>query len=331
MLLLDLQFFHLYYHNYCNMYINSISSYLPEFIMDNKYFEETAGVDSEWILNRTGIHERRKCGPEENTNTMAWESTKKLIEQLPDDHQFDMIIGATYTPYDTVVTLAHYVQNQLGVPNIPVVSISTACSSVLNAFEIAMGYFAMDRAEKVLIVASEQNSAYYVEKDKLGGLLWGDGSVAFAVSKTKLYEKDLEVSYLKTGGIAHLPQAVSAVNLNPAIRELKMSAGKDIFMQACIYMCSASLEALRFCGLTISDVDYFIPHQANLRISHHVQQELKLPKEKLVSNIEYYGNTGCCGFGIGLAEKYPDLKKGENILAAVFGGGYSYGAMMIKA
>ena len=173
------------------MYINSVSAFLPKFIADNKYFEKTAGVSSDWIINRTGIHERRKCGPGENTNTMAWESTKKLLTQLPKNHQFDMIIGATYTPHDTIVTLAHYVQNKLSIPNIPVVSISTACSSILNAFEIAMGYFAMGRAEKVLIVASDQNSAYYDEKDKLGGLLWGDGSVAFAVSKTKLYEKEL--------------------------------------------------------------------------------------------------------------------------------------------
>lgn len=312
------------------MYINSVSAFLPKFIADNKYFEKTAGVSSDWIINRTGIHERRKCGPGENTNTMAWESTKKLLTQLPKNHQFDMIIGATYTPHDTIVTLAHYVQNKLSIPNIPVVSISTACSSILNAFEIAMGYFAMGRAEKVLIVASDQNSAYYDEKDKLGGLLWGDGSVAFAVSKTKLYEKDLEVTYLKTGGIANVSQAVKAINLRPATRELQMNAGKDIFMQACSYMKLASLEALDICGLTVSDIDYFIPHQANLRISLYVQQELQLPKEKLVSNIEYYGNTGCCGFGIGLAEKYPDLKKGENVLATVFGGGYSYGAMMIK-
>lgn len=313
------------------MYINAAAPYLPNLVADNRFFEKAAGVSADWIIERTGIHERRKCDKNENTNTMAWEATKNLLEMLPEDHRFDMIIGATYTPHDTIVTLAHFVQNKLSVPNIPVVSISTACSSILNAFEIAMGYFAMNRAEKVLIVASDQNSAYYDEKDKLGGLLWGDGAVAFSVSKERLHENDLEVKYLKTGGIASVSQAINAINLKPATRELQMNAGKDIFMQACYHMKYSSLEALHFCGLTIDDVDYFIPHQANLRISLYVQQELKLPREKLVSNIEYYGNTGCCGFGIGFAEKYPSFKKGENILAAVFGGGYSYGSMLVQA
>lgn len=100
-------------------------------------FEETAQVSTEWITDRTGIIERRRCGPGENTNTMAWRATELLLHKLPVNFRFDLIIGATYTPFDTIVTLAHYVQHHLGVPYIPVLSVSTASSSIFNAFEIA--------------------------------------------------------------------------------------------------------------------------------------------------------------------------------------------------
>lgn len=151
-----------------------------------------------------------------------------FCKKLPVDVRFDLIIGATYTPLDTIVTLAQYVPHHLGVPHIPVLSVSTACSSTLNTFEIAQGFFAMGRAANALIVASDQHSAYYDETDKLGGLLWGDGSMAFAVSKERLEDSDMNELYLHAAGMGTIQHATPDINLRPATSELKMN-GAGIF------------------------------------------------------------------------------------------------------
>lgn len=314
------------------MYINGIARYVPEQIVQNAYFFETSGVTDEWIVERTGIRERRRAAENENANTMALSAVKALLSQLKETSPgFDLIIGATYTPYDTVVTLAHYVQHHLNITDVPTLSVSTACSSVLNAIEIAEGYFAMGKATRALIIGSEHNTAYSHDDDKVSGPLWGDGAVAISISKDRRSEKDFDISYIHTGGAATVGKATESVYLRPYEGVFPMPNGRDVFINACEYMVRESRKALEKFNLDIADIDYFIPHQANLRISVHVAKELELPLEKMVSNIEHYGNTGCCGFGIGLAETYPAIQKGQKILVVVFGGGYSFGAMLIEA
>ena len=109
-----------------------------------------------------------------------------------------------------------------------------------------------------------------------------------------------------------------------------MPYGRDVFQNACIYMPKASLQILERYNLTLADVDYVLPHQANLRISRNVMHTLGLPEEKLISNIQYLGNTGCAGCAIALSERWDSFRKGEHIVVTVFGGGYSYGAMLVE-
>lgn len=109
-----------------------------------------------------------------------------------------------------------------------------------------------------------------------------------------------------------------------------MPFGRDVFINACTYMPKASLQVLERCGLTVQDVDYVLPHQANLRISMNVMNTLGLSEDKLISNIQYLGNTGCAGCAIGLSENWERFKKGERIVITVFGGGYSFGAMLLE-
>lgn len=313
------------------MYINAIAHYLPSKILDNNHFNKTCGITSEWIEQRTGILERRICEEGENTNTMAIAVTDLLTKKLGLP-EYDLIIGATYTPYDTVFTVAHAVQRHLNLPAIPTISLSTACSSLLNAFEVAEGYFAIGKAKRALIVGSEHNSAYFDDTDRVCGPLWGDGAVAFSVSKEKLLDQDMSVAYLKTAGAATEGKASVAVSLRPwEGGTLVMPNGRDVFIYACNFMYDESIKLLQASNLTIEDIDFFVPHQANLRISKHVGEQLKLPEEKLVLNTDKYGNTGCCGFGIGLSEILPQIRKGHKILVVVFGGGYSYGSMLIQA
>ena len=313
------------------MYINRISHYLPTEVVDNEYFTKLNDLSSEWIVERTGIRERRKAGKDENTNTMAIAAVEALLEQIPySKNEIDLIVGATYTPYDTIVTLAHAVQHYLEIPDIPVVSVSSACSSLLNAIEMVEGYFAMNKASRALVVVSDHNTAYNNEKDTMSGHLWGDGASALLISKEQQTESDLFIRKIITGGAATSGKAVEAVVLRPNERGVVMPFGRDVFQNACTYMPKVSQQVLEACGLGIADIDYLIPHQANHRISLNVINTLGIPEEKLLSNIQRLGNTGCVGCAILLSENMERFKKGDVLVVTVFGGGYSYGAMLIE-
>lgn len=313
------------------MYINRISHYLPTEVVDNEYFTKLNDLSSEWIVDRTGIRERRKAGEGENTNTMAIAAVEKLLENIPySKDEIDLIVGATYTPYDTIVTLAHAVQHHLDIPDIPVVSVSSACSSLLNAIELVEGYFAMNKASRALVVVSDHNTAYNNETDTMSGHLWGDGASALLISKERQTDSDLLIRKIITGGAATSGKAVEAVVLRPNERGVVMPFGRDVFQNACTYMPKVSQQVLEACGLEISDIDYLIPHQANHRISLNVINTMGIPEEKLLSNIQRLGNTGCVGCAIALSENMDRFKKGDVLVVTVFGGGYSYGAMLIE-
>ncbi|GAB3749983.1 3-oxoacyl-ACP synthase III family protein [Spirosoma pomorum] len=311
------------------MYIHAVSHYLPSEVIDNEHFTQLNGLSNDWIVERTGISERRKAAPGENTNTMTLEAIKPLQDKI-DLSSVDLIVGATYTPYDTIVSLAHEAQHYLNIADIPVVSISTACSSLLNAIEVVEGYFALNKATRALVIVSEHNTAYNNDRDTMSGHLWGDGAAALYITKERQSEQDFKIQGLLTGGAAHSQKATTGVMLRPAEGGVSMPHGRDVFIHACQYMPKATLDILERCHVDLSDVNYVLPHQANLRISRNVMNTLNLPEDKLISNIQYLGNTGCAGCAIGLSENWDKFKKGERIIVTVFGGGYSYGAMLIE-
>ncbi|RSK31074.1 3-oxoacyl-ACP synthase III family protein [Hymenobacter metallilatus] len=314
------------------MYIHQVAAYLPTSIVTNEHFTRLNGLSHEWITERTGIRARRKAGPGENTNTMALEATRRAFAQTSDFQptEVDLIVGGTYTPHDTIYTLAHAVQRELNVSDVPVVSISSACSSLLNAVEIVEGYFALGKSKRALVVVSEHNTAYNNDLDTVAGHLWGDGAAVLLISQERLSPADLRVQSIRTGGAGNIGKADQAVTLKPVERGIIMPFGKDVFMHACTYMTRVTQQLLEQNNLAVEDVTYLIPHQANLRITRNVLQQLGLPEEKGVSNIEELGNTGCAGAAIALADMWPQLQPGNHIVVTVFGGGYSYGAMLLE-
>lgn len=313
------------------MFLHQVGHYLPEQVVDNEHFTKLNGLSDEWIVQRTGIQMRRKAASAENSHSMGIEAVKALLDNIQVDiNAIDLIVGATYTAYDAIVTLGHAVQHYLEIPDIPVVTISSACSSLLNAIEIVEGYFALNKATKALVITSEHNTGYYNETDTVSGHLWGDGAAALLISKERLSAADMEIKAVLTGGAATSGKATEAVVLRPNERGVIMPFGRDVFINACTYMPKATLQVLEKCDLTIEAVDYVLPHQANLRISVNVMNTLGLSEEKLLSNIQYLGNTGCAGCAIGLSENWGRFQKGERIIVTVFGGGYSYGAMLLE-
>ena len=313
------------------MYINHISSYIPLNRISNDYFGNLNGLSDEWILERTGIKERRKAGQAENAQTMGIEAVKNGLEDLPyEPDEIDLIVGGTYTPYDTIFTLGHAVQKFLNKSDIPVLSISTACSTFINAVEVVEGYFALNKASKALVVLSEHNTLYSKDEDQKAGHLWGDGAAAVFISRERVKENDFEIKQIITGGAGNVGKASDSVFLRPGYEGFEMPFGRDVFVKACHYMSGITKRIMEENNYTIEDIDYLIPHQANLRITKNVAESLKVDSKKALSNIQYLGNTGCAGAAIAMDENKARFKNGDIIVVTVFGGGYSYGAMLVE-
>lgn len=314
------------------MFLTSLSHYVPSGRVPNSYFLEVNGITEEWIETRTGIKTRSKAGEDENTHTMAVEAAMGLRDKSPFPlSEIDLVVAGTYSPYDTVATMGHIVQHAINAEHIPVVTISSACSSFLNAVEIVQGYFAMGKATKALVVVSEHNTLYANESNPQSGHLWGDGAAALIFTKERTQDSDLEVIDLETGGAATVGKGIEGVVLRPRHGGIIMDHGRDVFIHACDYMARVSKELLEKNGYALDDLTFFVPHQANLRISKNVAGQLDLPMERVLSNIQNYGNTGCAGCAIALSENIDRITPGNVIAMSVFGGGYSYGAMILKA
>lgn len=313
------------------LFINSIGHFIPHHILTNAHFNKHYGTNEEDIVTRSGILERRKAIQKENTNTMAIRSVTAAAERVPFPlSEVDLIIGATYSPYDTVGTLAHAIQKEFQIANAKVFSISSACSSLCNAIEIAESFFITGKASKAVVVASEHNTAYVDEADKACGFLWGDGAAALFISRERYSENDLEILDVHSIGLGDVGRGIQGVYLRPLEGGIKMPFGRDVFQYACKYMQEETENILEKNKLTLGDLNWLIPHQANLRIIDYVRQSMGLREDQVVVNLDKLGNTGCASAAIGLSQKYEQIQKGDIIVITVFGGGYSSGAILMK-
>jgi len=196
--------------------------------------------------------------------------------------------------------------------------------------EIVQGYFALGKATKAIVIASEHNTAYSDETDEKSGHLWGDGAAAVFISKEKMTENEGQVMDIFTRGLGNVGKGIEGVYLHPTNGGLIMPHGKDVFTHACKYMSEALVEVLHRNNYKVEDVDLLIPHQANMRIISHLAKDLKINLNKVITNIGEYGNTGSASTLIGLSEHLDKIKKGDLVGFTVFGGGYSSGAMLIQ-
>lgn len=313
------------------MYINAISHYLPSTIVDNGHYTRVNGLSDDWIFRRSGIRQRTRAADSENTHTMAVDAITPLIGKLPYQiADVDLIVGATYTPYDTVGTLAHAVQGHFNIPRAAVVTITSACSSFVNAVEIVEGYFATGKATKALVIASEHNLAYTDDADTVSGHLWGDGAGCVFVSAERCSPDDIKIIDVHTSGLGHIGKGVAGVYLRPSNGGLTMPHGRDIFVHACNFMATEAQQILEKNRYVLEDVDYLVPHQANARIIDRVAKTLGVDNSKVISHIEDTGNTGSASTVICLSQNWERFVKGDLIVVTVFGGGYSSGAMLLR-
>lgn len=313
------------------MYINATGFYVPEERVPNQHFFELNGLTSEWIEQRTGIKTRSKARPDENINTMGLEAIRNALPKLPYDiKEIDLIVAASYSPYDTVATAAHVAQREFQIQEAKALYLSSACSSFVNALEVVEGYFAMGKATKALIISADKNSAYWNETDPKAGHLWGDAAAAYFISKERVTDHDAEIVEIMTQALACVGKGPDGVHLRPKDGGIDMPEGRDVFVQACTYMPKNAIHLLEKNGYSINDLSYFIGHQANLRIMMNISKQLSLPEEKFLHNIEELGNTGSVSSALVYAQNDARFKKGDLICITVFGGGYSAGACLIK-
>ncbi len=313
------------------MYINAMGHYVPSQRVDNDYFLDINGLTADWILQRTGIRTRSKCADGENQNTMAMEAIEDAMRSLPYDiKDVDLIVGAAYAAYDTVATVGHQAQRQYDIDGAKVLYLTSACSSFINGLEVVETYFAAGKATKALLICSEHNTYYSNESDPKAGHLWGDGAVAYFISKERVAPTDWKVSTVFTEGLGNVGKGPDGVRLRPKEDGITMPDGRDVFIHACRYMIYALNKALDNAGLKIEDISKLITHQANKRIVAQVAHQLDKNIDDFINNIEELGNTGSASAPLVLSQYKDEIPDGSKVALMVFGGGYSCGAFIAE-
>ena len=263
-------------------------------------------------------------GDGENQETMGVDAVREALKSLPYDiKDVDLIVAAAYSAIDNVGTVAHIIQREYDIDGVKCVACTSACSSLLNGLEIIEGYFAMGKASKALLISSEQNSYYSNESDPKCGHLWGDGAVAFFLSKDRMAPGEPEITEIFTCGLGNIGKGPDGVCLRPREGGIAMPDGRDVFIHACDNMVRALDEVTAPAGMTPAQLDYIITHQANLRIVAQIAYRLELGLDHFPCNIDTLGNTGSASAGIVFAQQRNRFKPGDQLPLTVFGGGHS--------
>jgi 3-oxoacyl-[acyl-carrier-protein] synthase-3 len=315
------------------IFINATGYFVPEKRIPNSYFSLLHEKPESWFVQRTGIQTRARASEKETIDYMSLRAVREAMTALPFPiGEVDLIIFASYSPDDTVGTTGHRIQREFNIAGAKVIYLSSACSSALNAIEVVDSFFKTGIASKALVIAADRNSSYADDHDPLHGHLCGDAAVAYFLSTERHATGDMEIVDIETRGLGHSGSGPDGVSLRP--RDVpsasKMPHGKDVFNQACVYIERFTRDILGRNGLDISSLDRFVSHQANLRIVSHVCKELGLPEERTFNNIAELGNTGCGSSLLALAQNRDNIRPGDNIVVATFGGGYSAAAMLLK-
>jgi 3-oxoacyl-[acyl-carrier-protein] synthase-3 len=314
------------------IYVQDIGSYVPEARLENEELHELTGRDPDWFIARTGIHSRSRAAASETTTSMGIDAVRALVRHQPDAlDDVDLIIGASYTPDDTLSSLAPRIQREFQIENARVYFLSTACSSFISALEIAEVMLRTGESAKALVVVSEHNSFYSEDTDQFSGHLWGDGAAAVTLTTTK-QGAIFSVEYARSRGVACSGKGPDAISLNPSLgsKALMMQEGRDVFARACEFLVEEARDAMSHLNLEIDDIDWFVPHQANLRIISNVAKTLGLDEERCVVTVDQIGNTGCASIPISIQQHLEEMSGGELVTAVAFGGGYSCGAAVLR-
>jgi len=313
--------------------------YAPEKVLDNAYFEKIVDTTDEWITTRTGIKERRIL-----ENGATSDLAVKAVEDMFAHHkvnpeEIDAVIIATVTPDMLFPATACLVQERIGATQAWGFDLSAACSGFLFAYQTGCALVESGQYKKVLVIGADKMSAITDYTDRNNCILFGDAGAAILLEPSEDLNLGLQDSILRIDGEGKDKlYMLGGGSLHPASQETvdkKMhyifQNGKAVFKVAVKGMADVSYELMQKNGLSSDDVAYLVPHQANLRIIEATAERMGLSKDKVMINIEKYGNTTAATIPLCLVEYYRDgkLKKGDNLILSAFGAGYTWGSSYV--
>jgi 3-oxoacyl-[acyl-carrier-protein] synthase-3 len=319
--------------------ITAVGGYVPDYIMTNAELETIVDTTDEWIQTRTGIKERRILkGEGKGTSDMAVEAIKDLLKKKNlDPMEIECIICATTTPDFTFPATANVISDKAGLKNAFGYDINAACSGFLYALTTATSFIESGRYKKIIVVGGDKMSSILNYDDRTTCIIFGDGCGAVLLEpNTDGY--GIIDSVLKSDGAgrAFLHQKAGG-SVKPATVETVMNKehfvyqeGQTVFKFAVKNMADVAAEIMQRNNLTSEDIAWLVPHQANKRIISATSERMGLPEEKVMVNIEKYGNTTNGTLPLCLWEWESRLKKGDNVVLAAFGGGFTWGATYIR-
>jgi 3-oxoacyl-[acyl-carrier-protein] synthase-3 len=318
--------------------ITAVGKYLPDFVLSNTILESMVDTTDEWILTRTGIKERRILkGEGKGSSFMAIEAAKDLIQKSKINPQdIDLVIVATATPDMQAASTASWTATEIGATHAFSFDLISACSSFLYGMSTAAKFIESGRYKKVLLIGSDKNSSMIDYTDRATCIIFGDGAGAV------LFEPNtegfgLQDEELKTDGIGReFLQVPAGGSVLPASMETVQNKkhfvfqdGKTVFKYAVSKMAEVSDIILERNQLNKDTINWLAAHQANKRIIDATASRIGLPEEKVMMNIEMYGNTTSATLPLLLVDYEKQLKKGDKIIFAAFGGGFSWGAIYL--
>lgn len=319
--------------------ITAVGGYVPDFVLTNQILETMVDTNDEWITTRTGIKERRILKKEgAGSSYLAIKAAQDLINKTGlDPKTIDLVIVATATPDMKAATTAAYTASEIGATNAFSYDLEAACSSFLYGMSTASAYIESGRYKKVLLIGADKMSSMINYTDRATCIIFGDGAgaVLFEPNTDGLgYQND----YLRTDGVGRnflhakyggssYPTTAEAL----ANREHEVfQDGKHVFKYAVSNMADAAVKVLEKNNLTKDDIHWLVPHQANKRIIDATANRIELDQGKVMMNIHKYGNTTSATLPLLLNDYEHQLKKGNNLIFAAFGGGFTWGSIYLK-
>ena len=323
-----------------NAVITGVGGYVPDYILNNEELSRMVDTNDEWITTRVGIKERRILTEEGlGTSYLARKAAKQLIQKTgvaPDS--IDALIVTTTTPDYKFPSTASIVLGKLGLKNAFAFDFSAACCGFLYTLDVAASMIQSGRYKKIIVIGADKMSSLVDYTDRATCVLFGDGAGAVLVEATEEENVGVQNSFLRTDGkglpFLHMKAGGSVCPPSHFTVDHRMhylyQEGRTVFRYAVTDMSNDVLKILEMNNLTADDVNWVIPHEANLRIIEAVTKRAGIPLDKVVVNIDHYGNTSAATIPLALWDAESKLKKGDNVIFTAFGAGFVHGASYYK-
>jgi len=319
--------------------ITGVGAYLPEYRLTNEELSKMVDTTDEWIMTRIGIKERRILkGKERGSSELGEKAVKELLQKTSTaTNEVDMLVCATVTPDMQFPATANIISDKVGIKNAWSFDINAGCSGFLYALEVASRFVESGDYKKVVVVGAEKMSSIIDYADRTTSPIFGDGAAAVMVEPTTETIGIID-SKLQTDGSGrvHLHQKAGG-SVKPASHETVdaqehyvYQEGKHVFKAAVSNMADVSVEMMKRNKISSQDLTWFVPHQANMRIINATANRMGISRDQVMINIEKFGNTTSATLPLCLWEWESRLKKGDNIILATFGAGFTWGAIYLK-